>query len=369
MVVFVYAGYPLCLLVLSKFQSRITQKQDDFFPTVSLVIAAYNEEKVLAEKLENALGLDYPKDCLQIVVASDGSTDATNRIAESFMDRGVILCKVIPRGGKTRALNTVVPQTHGEILVLSDANAMYQPDAIRKLTRHFYDPSVGAVSGDVRLVNAADSFAASEGLYYQYERWLQLRESEVGSIIGADGGMYALRRGLFQSPPDFIVVDDFVISMSVAIQGSRVVYDPEAVAIEGGTESAGEEFRRKIRIVAGGIQALKFGQGVPGIQQPLLVFCYMFHKLFRWLVPVFLLVAFVSSGLLFSEGYIYQFAFICQLLCYLMALGYAKGIFEFNSKTWLRVPYYFCLVNGAALVGIWKGTVGAQAVTWQRTSR
>ncbi|MDH3604875.1 MAG: glycosyltransferase, partial [Candidatus Tectomicrobia bacterium] len=176
LIVYVYMGYPLVLLAAARF-ARLTRHDETYLPTVSLVIAAYNEEKVLREKLENSLALDYPEDKLEIVVASDGSTDLTNEIAASYASRGVRLHHVSPRGGKTRALNRVVPRTHGDILVLSDANTMYQPDAIRKLVRHFADPRVGAVSGDVRLVDAAETHAHSEGLYYRYERWLQRMES------------------------------------------------------------------------------------------------------------------------------------------------------------------------------------------------
>lgn len=367
-VFFVYAGYPLTLLFLRVVRFRPTSFNDEVLPSVSLVIAAYNEEKVIFEKLENSLALAYPKERLQIVVVSDGSTDKTNEIVQSFCQRGVLFFNMPSRGGKTRALNYAVPRTHGEILVLSDANAMYQPDAIRKLVRHFSDPTVGAVSGDVRLFDAAESYAESEGFYYKYERWIQELESQIGSIIGADGAMYAVRRNAYQAPPNAIIVDDFVISMCVARQGFRVVYDAEAVAFENGTSGASEEFRRKTRIVAGGIQALKLGLGVPNFQQPLLVYCYLFHKLIRWCLPLLLIAALTSSGFLLG-GALYQAAFIVQVICYLIAMGYALGLLDFARVKWVGVPFYFCLVNGAALLGIWRGLVGSQPVTWQRTLR
>ena len=255
-ILYVYAGYPLTL-AMAVWRSRPTRRDDNFFPTVSFVIAAYNEEKVIREKLENSLALDYPRDRLEIVVASDGSTDATNDIVQDFAEHGVVLHEIVPRGGKTQALNRVIPKTQGAIIVLSDANTMYQSDAIRKLVRHFSDSAVGAVSGDVRLVNAADSHAQAEGFYYRYERQLEIWESQLGSIIGADGAMYAVEREHFCSPSNAIILDDFVISMTVARLGYRVLYEPAAVAIERGTQSSGEEFQRKVRIVAGGIQALK----------------------------------------------------------------------------------------------------------------
>lgn len=365
---YVYVGYPLVLTLFARWCARPTIHNDGHLPTVSLVIAAYNEEKVLAEKLRNSVALDYPKALLEIVVASDGSTDGTNAIAKSFEAQGIVLHTVNPRGGKTRALNAVIPKTHGEILVLSDANAMYQPDAIRQLVRHFADPTVGAVSGDVRLMDAADAHADSEGLYYQYERYVQTQESRIGSIIGADGAMYAVARKAFRPPSSGIIVDDFVISMTVARLGFRVLYEPRAVAFEGGTPSGSEEFRRKIRIVSGGIQAFKRGEGLPMLSQPFLWFCYGSHKLLRWLLPLFLLWTLVSSVVLATEP-LYLVGLILQVLCYVTALAYAFGIGNLKVLKWSGIPYYFCLVNGAALIGLWKGLVGGQSGTWQRTTR
>lgn len=367
LILYVYAGYPLTLAFVAR-RFRPLKRDDGFLPTVSLVIAAHNEEKVLWEKLGNSLALDYPRDRLEIIVASDGSTDATNDIVKAFADRGVVLHEITPRGGKMWALNLTIPKTQGTILVLSDANTMYRPDAIRKLVRHFADPTVGAVSGDVQLVDAADSHAHSEGLYYRYERWLQTQESRVGSIIGVDGAMYAIVREHFRSPSRNIIVDDFVISMTVARLGYRVLYDPEAVATEQGTLSSREEFWRKVRIVAGGMQALMLREGLPHLRQPLLMFSYISHKLLRWLVPCFLLSLLLSSAALVSAP-LEILALLGQVLFYGFALGYAVNFLGLRRLSWSSIPYYFCLVNGAALVGLWKGLLGTQTVTWQRTRR
>ncbi len=367
LIVYVYFGYPLVLMLAARFR-RPTRYDDTYQPTVSLIIAAYNEEKVIREKLDNALALDYPAAKLEIVVASDGSTDATDDVVQAYADRGVVLERVEPRGGKTRALNRVIPRTHGDILVLSDANTMYRPAAIQKLVRHFADPSVGAVSGDVRLVDAAETHAHSEGLYYRYEHGLQRLESEIGSMIGVDGAMYAVARHCFRPPADHIVVDDFVISMTAARLGYRVIFEPEAVAIEDSTSSSQEEFRRKIRIVAGGIQAFLQGQGVPRWRQPLLLFGYVSHKLLRWALPFFLLLVFALSWVLASSLF-YRLALWAQVLFYGGAVCYALNVLAFRKFRWGNISYYFCLVNGAALVGCCKGLFGMQAVTWQRTQR
>lgn len=363
--VYVYAGYPLVLFALSR-RGRPTIYDEDYEPTVSLVIAAHNEEKVIRDKIENSLALNYPGSKLEIVVASDGSTDATNEIVQGYAGKGCALHE-LSRGGKTRALNTIIPQTTGEVLVLSDANTMYESDAIRKLVRHFSDPGVGAVSGDVRLVDAAATHQHSEGFYYKYERWLQRLESGVGSIIGADGAMYAVRRTAFRPPSDNIILDDFVISMTVAGLGYRVIYEPEAVAVERGTQTSSEEFRRKVRVVAGGFQALRQGEGVPGWDQPFLLFCYFSHKLLRWLIPSFLLILLLASFSLVSQP-IYRVALIAQLLFYGIAAIYKTGL-QLRRLPGFSIPYYFCLVNGAAIIGLWKGILGFETVMWNRTKR
>ena len=364
---YVYAGYPAILTIMARRQ-RLTRLDENYLPSVALVIAAYNEEKVLREKLENSLALNYPSDRLEIVVVSDGSIDATDEIADSYGHHDVRLYRMNPRGGKTRALNTIIPKTQGEILVLSDANTMYRPDAIRKLVRHFADPTVGAVSGDVRLVDAAPSHSASESLYYRYERWIQTLESRIGSIIGADGAMYALARKHFRPPPQETIVDDFVISMTVARLGFRVLYDPEAIAIEHGTLTAREEFFRKVRIIAGGIQALKLGVGLPRLKQPSLLVGYISHKLLRWSVPCLLLAILLCSATLISKPF-YAVILAVQVSFYFAALTYGLNTFGLQQRRFAGIAYYFSLVNGAALLGIWRGLRGAQSVTWSRTIR
>ncbi len=367
LILYVYLGYPV-ILALLRLWPRPTYVDENYFPSVSLIIAAYNEEKVLDEKLQNSLSLQYPRGRLEIVVASDGSTDATNVIAKAYKDRGVVLHEIEPRGGKARALGLIVPGTRGEIVVLSDANTMYRPDALKKLVRHFADPTVGAVSGDVQLVDSAPLYAQSESLYYRYERWLQDMESERGSIIGADGGMYAVRRSLFRSPSVGVILDDFVISMSVARAGWRVLYDPEAVAVEHGTLTSREEFSRKVRIVSGGIQALRRGEGVPRLRQPFLLFCYVSHKLLRWIAPCFLLSMFLACLSLASTRW-YAFLYYGQILFYSAACLSALGLPTLRRFAGSGIPYYFCLVNSAALVGLWQGLFHLQTGLWQRTTR
>jgi cellulose synthase/poly-beta-1,6-N-acetylglucosamine synthase-like glycosyltransferase len=364
---YVYFGYP-ALLTLVRRRPPVGDLPDGRLPTVALVIAAHDEEAVIAEKLSNSLAIDYPPDKLSIVVASDGSTDRTNAIVRSFSGSRIRLEEMTPRGGKTRALNAVVPRTHGEITVLSDANTMFRPDAIRKLVRHFADPRVGCVSGDVRLIGSAEEYADSEGAYYRYERFIQQQESALGAIIGADGGMYALRHALFRRVPDDVVVDDFVISMNVARDGFAVRYEPEAVAIEQGTLSAREEFRRKVRVIAGGIQALTRGVGVPRWFQVVLLWCYVSHKLLRWFMPAALVVLFVTSMFLAADD-VFAMVFALQVVFYAAALVHRPLLRRGVNLRVTSVPYYFCLVNAAAGVGIVRGLTGRQRSAWSRTRR
>lgn len=364
---YVYFGYP-ALLALVRRRPAIRDLPDERLPTVTLIIAAHDEEAVIEEKLSNSLALDYPSDRLSIVVASDGSTDRTNAIVQSFSRSGIRLEEITPRGGKTRALNAVVPRAQGEITVLSDANTMFRPDAIRKLVRHFADPHVGCVSGDVRLIGSAEEYADSESTYYRYERFIQQQESALGAIIGADGGMYALRHSFFRHVPDDVVVDDFVISMNVAREGFAVRYEPEAVAIEQGTLSGQEEFRRKVRVIAGGIQALMRGVGVPRRSQVRLLWCYLSHKLLRWLMPVMLVVMFFASLRLAGDA-VFAVLVALQVVFYATALVHQPLLRRGWNLRVTSLPYYFCLVNAAAAFGIVRGFSGRQRSAWSRTRR
>ena len=268
---YIYFGYPVVLLFLSKFFKKPVDK-GEITPEVSLLICAYNEEDVIAQKLENSFELDYPPEKLKIVIASDGSIDRTNDIVGEYKNERLVFVAYPERRGKMETINETVPKLSGEIIIFSDANTMYAKDAIKKLIRNFHDPSVGAVSADVKIQNEKTSFGQSESTYYTYERWIQNKESEFGSIIGADGGMYAIRRHLFIKPSSNIILDDFVISMNVALNGYRLVYDHEAVGYEQSDISSKIEFLRKSRVIAGAFQSILQNEGVPSIKNKGLFF-------------------------------------------------------------------------------------------------
>lgn len=357
-VLYTYIGYPLLLFFWTKLQKNIVKK-GSIEPSVSIIIPAYNEEKIIAQKIENCLGLNYPPDKLEIIVMSDGSTDRTDDIVVRYREKGVILKRLDKRSGKIVVLNKSVPEARGEIVVLCDANTIFRPDAIRMLIRNFYDESVGAVSGDVRLLNEDVRFGKSEGLYYKLERFIQTKESQLHSIIGVDGGMYALRKKLYKSSSNNIILDDFVISMEVINQGFRVIYEPEAVATEKSPPSPKEEFRRRIRVAAGCFQTLFQREGVPSLSSPIIIFEYISHKLLRWIVPFLLIFLFWSNLLLISITF-YRWILFLQVCLYFSAL--------IGSKIHLKIfslPFYFCLTNMAIIMGFLKALIGKQSAKWE----
>ncbi|HEU0004745.1 MAG TPA: glycosyltransferase family 2 protein, partial [Terriglobia bacterium] len=230
--IYVYAGFPFLVIVLGKWRQRHVRK-GPITPRVSLIIAAYNEEDEIAQRLDNALALDYPQESLEIIVASDGSNDATESIVASYANRGVRLLS-LPRRGKILAINDAVVQAKGTILVFSDANSIYDRQALRKLVRNFADPQVGGVGGNTIYAHQALSESTSQGehLYWSYDKWLKQMESLTGSIISAHGAIYAIRRLLYRPLVNLAVTDDFAISTRVIEQGYRLVFEQEAVAYE-----------------------------------------------------------------------------------------------------------------------------------------
>jgi len=368
-IIYVYFGYPLVLLVLSKFFSKPIQRSN-ITPEVTMLICAYNEGEVIEEKIKNCFAINYPREKLNIVIASDGSTDKTNEIVRKYVNNQLTLVNYPERRGKMSVINETMPKLSSEIIIFSDANTMYAKEAIMKLVRNFYDPSVGAVSADVILRNEETKLEVGESAYYCYERWIQKKESEFISVIGADGGMYAIRRNLFVAPSPNIILDDFVISMNVALRGYRLAYDNEAVGHEKNTNSFRTEFLRKSRVIAGAIQSVKQKEGVPSIRQKKLLFCYLSHKFLRWMVPVCLLAVFLANIplALFSGMKIYSITMGLQILFYLLALC-PRFFSSLNEIAITSIPFYFCLANAAAIYGIYKGIFNKQSVKWQKFSR
>lgn len=370
--VYVYFIYPAIIGILSLLAKKEIRR-GEITPRVTMLICAYNEESVIEEKIKNTLSLDYPSSKLRIVIASDGSTDQTNAIVRKYQNGRVTLMAYPERRGKIQVINDTVARIDDDIIVFSDANTMCETDVIKKIVRNFKDPGVGGVSADVILMNEEASFGKSESLYYRYERWLQKRESDFGSTIGADGGLYAIRRELYSPPAPDIILDDFVISMNVTKKGYRLIYDNEVVGYERNNTSYKTEFLRRSRVVAGAVQSVLQKAGVPSIRQGRLLYCYISHKLLRWLIPLVLIILFFANLhlMIATTDNLFAATFWGQVLFYILAvtdLFLADNPARKADKVTL-IPFYFCLVNGAALYGLYKGVFNKQPVTWQKFAR
>ena len=346
--------YPVLLAAItSVFHNKTDAKS--ITPKVSLIIAAYNEEKDIEEKIKNSLGLDYPG--LEIIVASDGSSDNTSAICEKYQNE-IRFFDNKERLGKIKTLNSAVPKAHGEILVFSDANTFYKKDAIRHLVKHFNDDRVGCTTGYVKLIADGREHEQGERLFTRLERFIQTRETMVHSVVGLDGAMFALRKELYESLPN-LFIEDFVIGMNVIKKGYRVIYEPQAKAFEASSENLIDEFHRKSRIVAGGFQSLGFMLFL--FKKPFLLFAFVSHKVIRWMTVELLLTSLILNLLLLDNKY-FIILFYSQVLFYLVAcLGFFLKPLSFL--------YYFLVMQGASLWGLVKYIFNIQKVTWNKATR
>jgi len=325
LIAYVYVGYPALLGVWARFVGEPTNRtnlepgtRNLELPGVSIVIAARNEASRLPARIENLLASDYPRDRMQIIVASDGSTDATVDVLAPYAGKVELI--MLPPGGKARALNAAVPRARHPILVFADARQRFAPDAIRRLVRHFSRLSVGAVSGELMLDCDTSTIADGVGAYWKYEKWLRRREAIVGSTLGVTGAVYAMRRALWEPLPADTILDDVLGPMRIVLRGYRVIFDPTALAFDEAASDATAETRRKVRTLAGNFQliALEPRLLVPFVNPVWLQF--MSHKLGRLVVPYALIALFVASGLLARTSPAYATAFAGQLAFYALAV-------------------------------------------------
>lgn len=361
---YVYFGYPALLYVLAR--GARTELADAEFepPEVSLLISAFNEEDCIAEKLDNSLQLDYPDELLEIIVISDASDDRTDDIVRSYADRGVKLLRMEHRGGKTLGLNAGVENARAEVIIFSDANAMYTRDAVKYLVTPYADDTVGAVIGESTYVEPDDDSGRSESLYWRYETAIKRFESALGSVVGGDGAIYSVRKQLF-IPMSADALSDFVNPLQVVEQGWRCVYEARAVSVEEVAGSFEKEFKRKVRIVNRAWRAL---WRLPGMLNPIRHGSFALklwsHKVLRWLVPFMLVGIFVVNLLLVADGPIYLLTLVVQMLFYALATIGFRNRQRVEQPALLHVPFYFCLVNYACAIGLIEGLLGRSYVTW-----
>jgi cellulose synthase/poly-beta-1,6-N-acetylglucosamine synthase-like glycosyltransferase len=364
LILYVYAGYPALLALLRLMGAGRAVAASACEPRVSLLVSAFNEADVIAAKIRNSLALDYPRDKLEIIVISDASDDDTDAIVRQFAHERVRLLRMAERGGKTLGLNAGVRAAGGDIVVFSDANAMYLPDAVRTMVRNFADAQVGAVVGESTYASAAGGAQQSESLYWKYETAIKLLESRIGSVVGGDGAIYAIRRTLYRDMRAD-ALSDFVNPMQIVMGGHRCIYEPEARSVEDAAESFEKEFRRKVRIVN---RAWRATWSLPALMNPfrfgLFSLQLVSHKLLRWLMPLFLAVFLVLSALLADRSPLYGAIFAIQALLYVLAaLGYfVRG--NASMPRAMAVPFYFCLVNIASARGIIEAYRGRTYTTW-----
>lgn len=363
-VAWTYVGYPLFIMLLARWRLRPHQRAD-ILPTVSLIIPAYNEESVIRQKLENVLDLDYPPEQLEIIVVADGSTDRTVEIAESFADRRVRLLFQPERQGKIAAMNRAVPYARGEILVFSDANAMLDPLSLRALVRNFADPQVGCVSGEKRVGTDRRVQAQGESLYWRYESGIKRAESLVNTSIGAVGEFFAIRRELYYPLREDSIIEDFVLSMQLVMEGWRVIYEPEAVAWEEASPTLRAEWERRARMCAGGFQSIGRLRRLFSPRYAFVAFQFLSHKVLRWLAP-FLMALIWLSALALSSFAIYRWLFWLQTAFF--TLAFLGGLLAVKGWQWrpLWLLFYFCFANATALGGLWRYVMGRQNVTWKK---
>ena len=359
-VLYVYFLFPLLLKIAGLYARPVETRPIE--PFVTLFVAVYNEGKVIREKLENSLSLNYPLDKLEIVVASDGSTDNTTEIVNGFSDKRVILFESLKRGGKNSVINEFINRCKGEVIVFTDANSFFEPDAIIKLTRNFTEEKVGCVVGKLKYVDEKNAVGRGEGLYFRYESMLKGLESTHGTVVAATGSIYAMRKKLF-TQLDLDIANDFAHPIQISAKGYRVVFEPEAVALEKATASTHEEFKRRVRIVTRGFTAFVRYWRRYDMLKGMWGFCFISHKLLRWFVPFFL-IAITIINLTLLESPLFRIILYVQLAFYSLAL---IGVFLRGSKFGkpFTVPFYFCLINTAALVGIIKYFTGNRQAIWE----
>jgi cellulose synthase/poly-beta-1,6-N-acetylglucosamine synthase-like glycosyltransferase len=364
-VVYTYVGYPLLLLVTSWLRPK-PFKKEACLPSVTIIITAYNEEQHLAAKLENTLSLVYDPSLMEIIVASDCSTDATDEIATRFADRGVRLYRQPTRRGKTSAQNAAVELAKGDVILFSDATTLYQPEVLQFIVPNFADPQIGCVAGKLIYVDESNSSVGRGARsYWGYETFLKTMESRICSLIGASGCLYAVRRSAYV-PLYPEACSDFIIATKMVEQGLRAVYEPAAVCWEDTNQRSDRELKMRVRVIAQTYGDLwrhrsmlnPFRAGFYAVQ-------LVSHKVLRYLIPVMMTLFFFSSAVLALNSVFYRIAFFAQVALYLLAAaGWLLGRVGFQNKI-LAFPHYFILANFAALLAFYKFVRGERFASWE----
>jgi len=378
-IVYNYVGYPILLFFwglalqarsdigfLLARNNRRNLKRVGVQPSIAIIISAFNEETVIETRVKNLLEISYPPERVEILIGLDAPTDATADVLSRFQAFRVEVFHFPTRRGKLAVISDLAQRTEAEILIFTDANTMFEPNCVEKLVRHFADPKVGAVSGEEIRTTKPGTDPAAEGVYWRYESAMKILESRANCLHSANGGIYAIRRELFCPRSDY-VVEDFQLPLELRFRGHRIMYDPEAIAVEEIAPTRASQFERRVRLGAGNFQTL-FGNpeylspfnGIPA-------FAYWSHRVLRWITPCLLIIAFGCSACLMLSV-TYRCLFLAQCIFYgLAVLGYvSKGK---RTPGLCRVPWQFCSMNTAIVFGFARFLSREQSLAWTVTPR
>lgn len=369
-ILYSYVGYPLLLAVLSVFKTGKKQTATHL-PFVTVIIAAYNEEAVIADKIENTLAADYPLEQLQIIVAAQGSTDGTAAIAAGFSN--ILVLQSPERKGKAVAVNEAVKQAIHPVIVVTDANTLLTAQTLQKLVLKLNDAATGAVAGEKKVIDAKGTTVSGEGLYWRYESWLKQQETVFYTVVGAAGELFAFKKELFVPIPAHAVTDDFFLSLSVNMQRKKVAYAADAISTEAASLSLKDEWNRKLRIAAGGIQSLFLvKQALNPFRYPLLSFQFFSHRVLRWLFcgPAFIVLLLANIMLVCTTAFVcYRVLLLLQILFYACALiGYLLSL-QKKSFFLFTVPFYIVFMHAAMMAGFVRYFTTGQSVLWEKARR
>lgn len=379
-VIYTYLGYGVLLwlwLSLRRKAPQLTLDETAPISKVTFIICAYNEEDWITQKIENSLALHYPRDKITYLFVTDGSDDATQDLVRQYPYPADVQWQNLhqpERKGKIAAFQRAMEFVNTPIVISTDANTRVTPNAVQLLVQHFSDSQVGAVAGEKRISLEAknDASSAGEGIYWKYESQLKKWDAELWSVVGAAGELFAFRTEAYENVPKDTLVEDFYLTMRIAQKGWRVAYEPDAYAMESASASVAEEMKRKVRIAAGGLQAMGRLLSLLNIfRYGLLSFQYISHRVLRWtLAPAFLPLIFIANVILVANQVVgYQLLLLLQTIFYAAAL---LGMLLEKTKIKVKaffVPYYFCLMNWAMYAGLWRLLRGQQSVIWEKAER
>ncbi len=377
LVVYTYVGYGLLIWIINRVKAVIGKKEntfrDDFLPDVAIIVAAYNEEDYIEDKIRNTLALDYPEEKLFIYFVTDGSSDSTPALVSKYPR--VKLLHQPERSGKAAAVNRTIEIVEQPYIITCDANTMLNTACVREIVKHYADPKVGAVAGEKKIYQPKGAGAASagEGLYWKYESFLKKQDSRLYTVVGAAGELFSVRRDLYEPVEKGAIIEDFMMSLRICMRGYVVRYAPEAYAVETASASIKDEQKRKIRICAGGFQSMVWLKGLLNIfRYKTLSFQYISHRVLRWsLCPLCLLLLLPLNAVLVAAGAGrgYTLLLALQAFFYLLALtGWFFANRDIKVKL-LYVPYYFLFMNVSVFLGLRRYLMGKQSVLWDKALR